>query len=59
MASQSHATSGDETVASVRLPVDLRDRLRAIAEAEHRTISQELRRIIERHVDAEELRDAA
>ena len=44
----------------MRLTVALHDRLREVAQAEHRTISQELRRLVERHLaDVEELRDAA
>lgn len=36
-----------EVVASLRLPVEARDRLRAQARREHRTLSAELRRIVE------------
>lgn len=41
------------TTASVRLTVVERDKLRAVAQTEHRTLSQELRRLIEQHLNAE------
>jgi predicted DNA-binding protein len=37
---------------NIRLTHALRERLRVIAESEHRTMSQEVRRLIERHVAA-------
>lgn len=50
MSSQEQATSG-EVVASVRLSRAQHARLREIAEGEHRTISQQLRLLIDRHLD--------
>lgn len=53
MASQSHAKPV-ERVASVRLPISVHDRLRLVAKSEHRTIAQELRRLIDRHLATDE-----
>jgi predicted DNA-binding protein len=59
MASQSHAIP-EERVASVRLTLAVYEQLQSIAQSEHRTVSQELRRLVEKHVESErELRDAA
>lgn len=51
MASQAQAKRGEERVASVRLTVEQHDRLRAVAEREHRTLSQEIRRLVEQHLE--------
>lgn len=49
-----------EIVTSVRLPRDQYAALRAVAEASHRTVSGELRMLIERHVaEPEPDREAA
>lgn len=45
---------------NVRISSDQVDRLRAVAESEHRTVSQELRRLIEQRIaEAESEREAA
>ena len=49
MASQTHAST--DRVASVRLPAHVHDALKRSAESEHRTIAQELRRLIDQHLD--------
>jgi hypothetical protein len=49
----------DEVVASVRLSVVQRDALRARAVAEHRTLSAEIRRLIERELADAERAEAA
>lgn len=41
-------------VTSVRLSPEKLDRLRAIAESEHRTVSQELRRLVDARVETYE-----
>jgi len=41
-------------VISIRLPVELHDQLKAAAEENHRTMSQEARHAISRHVKAQE-----
>ena len=51
MARQTHAKPEGEKVASVRLPAAMHDRLRSAAEAEYRTVSQELRRLVEQHLN--------
>jgi hypothetical protein len=49
-----------ETNIIFRVPVSLRDRFREVAEADHRTMSQELRRLMEiRIAEADELKAAA
>ena len=53
MASQAHVKSGGERTASVRLTVEQHDRLRAVAEKQHRTLSQEIRRLVEQHLERE------
>jgi len=58
MASQEHTTR-DEVVASVRLRREQHTQLRAVAELEHRTLSQELRRLIEQRLAGVEDREAA
>lgn len=49
----------DEIVTSVRLPRAQHEALRLRAEAEHRTLSGELRRIIERELATPPLEDVA
>jgi predicted DNA-binding protein len=41
------ATTPALVVTTIRLPQDKMDRLRAVAEGEHRTLSQEIRRLID------------
>lgn len=57
MASQTHAST--DRVASVRLPAHVHDALKHRAESEHRTIAQELRRLIDQHLEAADHRRAA
>ena len=60
MASQTpakQAAEKRETVVSFRLYVEDRDRLRALAESRHRTLSGELRRIIEASFQAPDRSD--
>ena len=52
MPSQRDAKREPEKVASVRLTVSLHDWLKERAAKEHRTISQELRRMIEQEREA-------
>lgn len=59
MSRQAPDTTG-EIVISVRLSREQHDALRMVAEASHRTVSGELRMLIERHVaDSEPDREAA
>ena len=54
---QTHAST--DRVASVRLPAHVHDALKRSAESEHRTIAQELRRLIDQHLEAVDHRRAA
>lgn len=58
MASQEHTTK-DDVVASVRLRREQHTQLRAVAESEHRTLSQELRRLVEERLAGVEDREVA
>ena len=63
MSSQTPATSADDAVLAVRLPAKLRDDFRVVAESNHRTMSGEVRHLVEQRVaqaqTAAELEDAA
>lgn len=58
MSGQAKDTTAEEVVASVRLTRSDRDLLRALAKSQHRTLSGELRRLIELHL-ADERSEAA
>jgi predicted DNA-binding protein len=57
---EDHANKGPEMVAiSVRVPRATADRLKLIADAEFRPVAAEVRRLIEAHVEAEDMKAAA
>lgn len=51
MSGQSKDTSDLFVVTSVRLPRDQHDRLRALAESSHRTVSGQMRLVVARYLD--------
>lgn len=50
MEAQRKTQEGEDANLVFRVPVALKDRFRAVAEADHRTVSQELRRLMEQRV---------
>lgn len=46
------ATTKEHTNVIFRIPVEMRDRLKAAAAADHRTMSQELRYLVEQRLKA-------
>jgi Arc-like DNA binding dprotein len=60
MRPQRKAQEGGQRNLVFRAPVALHDRFREVAEADHRTVSQELRRLMEQRIaEADELKQAA
>lgn len=62
MTSQTPDIRGDDAILAVRLPASLRDRFKLVAESNHRTMSGEVRFLIEDRVagaDAESQENAA
>lgn len=56
MSSQTPDTEGlGDAILAVRLPSKLRDELKVVAEANHRTMSGEVRYLVEDHVAAHRL----
>ena len=51
MSTACNTNSGEAKVITFRLTRGQADRLRVAAEAEHRTVSQELRRLVDQHLD--------
>jgi Arc-like DNA binding domain len=54
MAKNSSISTGKKALVHTYLPADVRDELRAVAQANHRSISGELRHVIAEHIQQAE-----
>lgn len=59
MTKRNAQSSGDERWLNIRIAREKVDRLRVVAKADHRNVSQEVRRLIDERLESSELSEAA